>query len=119
MRLRANATVLGYNAGDPILIDDDDEAGLAAIAPYLAGGHVVTEDEVEVTVVLTPEATAAALKGKALDAALRDAGLPVTGTAPEKRAALVAALTDHDGNDDGDGSDGEGSDGEGSDGPTE
>lgn len=114
MRLRANATVLGYNAGDPILIDDDDEAGLAAIAPYLAGGHVVTEDEDDVPVEESLELVVAGLKGKALDAALRDAGLPLTGTADEKRAALashMAATDEPDGNDDGDG--------EGADGPTE
>jgi hypothetical protein len=35
------------------------------------------------------EAPASELKGDALDAALRDAGLPLSGTADEKRARLA------------------------------
>ena len=41
---------------------------------------------------LTPE-DAATMKGVALDDALRARGLPLSGTADEKRAALVAAVT--------------------------
>ena len=47
---------------------------------------------------LTPE-DAATMKGVALDDALRARGLPLSGKADEKRAALVAALT-QDGSDD-------------------
>ena len=41
---------------------------------------------------LTPE-DAATMKGAALDDALRARGLPLSGTADEKRVALVAAVT--------------------------
>ena len=50
---------------------------------------------------LTPE-DAAKMKGAALDDALRARGLPLSGTAGEKRAALVAAVTP-DGDEDEDG----------------
>lgn len=51
---------------------------------------------------LTPE-DAATMKGAALDDALRARGLPLSGTADEKRAALVAAVTTSDGDEDEDG----------------
>lgn len=91
MRLIAHANVLGYAPGDPITIDDDDAAGLAAVEPYILGGHVSTVEEDEVT--LSPEETVAALKGDALDQAVRDAGLPVKGKADDKRAALLEVLS--------------------------
>ena len=40
----------------------------------------------------SPITSPADLKGQALDQALQDAGLPVTGTAADKRAALAAHL---------------------------
>lgn len=99
MRLIAHANVLGYNAGETFTIDDDDTAGLAAVEPYIIGRHVETiAEDVEVDVVLTPEATVALLKGHALADALTAAGLPNKGSADDKRAALLAALTT-DGND--------------------
>jgi len=78
-------TKLRHITSDDVIVVQDESVGY-----YQSTGQwVLDEAEAEAE---TP--AAAELKGEALDDALRDAGLPLTGTADEKRKRLADFLAE-------------------------
>lgn len=73
-------------SGDVIVVQDE------SVGYYKSTGQWVPSEETEAVDVEEPAAVE--LKGEALDDALRDSGLPLTGTADEKRARLADFLAE-------------------------